>query len=151
LQAVSVSSRLRYLPRGGPGYFIGALAPSFSTGGGADVRSSVEGPELAEKGRFLGSGGAKRPGEGKDRGAEGAIRRDGEMETKAKGPPTLSNASEVLSCPACGHPFRQKRRTQRACSRACYLALWHFEELKRTIEGGGAETLRQRIKELRKP
>jgi len=73
----------------------------------------------------------------------------GEKRQKPKAPLTLSNASELLPCPACGRPFRPKRRTQRACRRPCYLALWHFEELKRAIAGGGAEALRRRIEELK--
>ncbi len=54
----------------------------------------------------------------------------------------------VLACPVCGRKFRPGRKTQRACSRPCYLALWHFEELKTAIQSGHADGLRAAIEKL---
>ena len=73
---------------------------------------------------------------------------DFRQEAKTKAPLTLSNASKVLSCPACGHPFRPKRKTQRACSRSCYLALWHFEELMKAIRADGLRPIIEELKKL---
>jgi len=65
---------------------------------------------------------------------------------KTKAPQTLSNAS----CPTCGHGYRRKRKTQRACSRPCYLALWHFEEITKALLTGQANGLFGAIRELAK-
>ena len=69
----------------------------------------------------------------------------GEKGMKAKAPPTLSNAR----CPTCEGEFKRKRKTQRACSRACYLALWHFDELEKAVRAGHAGGLAILIRELK--
>jgi hypothetical protein len=60
-------------------------------------------------------------------------------------------AHPIIVCPCCEAEFRQKRKTQKCCSRKCYLVFWHYEELKKAFLAGRAVGLLEPMRDFLPP